>query len=348
MKRDKKWATVTMALIAMGVLAGCGTSGGQGTPPATNEANNAATNATNTTQSAGNTTSLANATNITGSASSNTGGSMVSVSIPLTNGQSEPSINFEVPSGWVKQKVGQGDSNGYAWVNPNDNNQQIQLIFSASIGAIQNYQNQQWDVTGIFGHGTKGITWTNVASDKLTANFTDTTGTNYFAENEKTPYTGYGKAFIVQKPNPFSVYVEVWGPESLANLVLPTVQLQQQQGAQQTVYVFSQSMLKVMYVVEYFRSVGPIIPPANIQSEVDKWAPKVSMNMLPYAPASEQALDKQLIENIDAAVQIPSKMTLLNHLPGYTLHKDQLPSGERIYWYPSNNKFPTWADPVRK
>ncbi|QSO48442.1 hypothetical protein [Alicyclobacillus mengziensis] len=348
MKQYQKWATASVALIAMGVLAGCGTGGGAGTARTANEANNALINTTNTAKTVGNTASSATNTtaNTVGSTSNNTDASMVSVSIPLTNGQPEPSMSFTVPAGWVKQKEGQGDSSGYAWVNPNNTNQQIQLISSGNMSAIENFQTKQFNVMGIFGQ-SKGVTWTNVSKDQLTANFTDTRGINAFATNEQTPYTGYGKAFVVTQPNPFSVYVEVWGSQSLANSVLPTVHLHQQ-DTQQTVYVFSQSMLKVMYAVEYFRMVGPIIPPTNIQSEVDKWAPKVSMKMLPYAPASEQALDKQLIENIQGAFQTPPKMTLLNELPGYTLHKDQLPSGQRIYWYPSNDKFPTWADPVLK
>lgn len=110
--------------------------------------------------------------------------------------------------------------------------------------------------------------------------------------------------------------------------------------SQQTVYVFSQAMLEEIYAVEYFRSVGPIFPPQSIENEVNQWAPKVSMSMLPYAPADEQTLDKQLIQNIEGP------MTLLKTLPGYTLHHDQLPSGTRIYWYPSNNKFPNWVNPA--
>lgn len=150
---------------------------------------------------------------------------MVPVAIQLTNGASIPSISFEVPSGWTKQKEGQGDTSGYAWINPNDINEQIQLMTSANQSAIQNFKTKQWDVEGVFGYGTKGITWTNVSPDKLSADFTDTTGINYFAKNEQTPYTGYGKAFILKKPNPFSVYVEVWGVTSLANQVLSTIQV---------------------------------------------------------------------------------------------------------------------------
>lgn len=250
MKRYNKWATAGVALTIMGVLAGCGIGGGVSSRPtpapnvsntvsnATNNtnaiasSNNVLTNRTPTTNNTTTHTSTPPTNTVTTHTTSNTTGStpssavpaMVLVSLPLTNVQS---IGFNAPSGWTKQKVVQGDSSGYAWVNPNDNNQQIQVISSGNMSAIQNYQTKQWDVTGIFGYGNKGITWTNIASDKLTANFTDATGTNFFSKNEKTTNTGYGKAFIVQRPHPFSVYVEVWGTQNLANAVLSTVQLQQ-------------------------------------------------------------------------------------------------------------------------
>jgi hypothetical protein len=341
MKQYKKWATAGVALTIMGVLAGCGTSGGasqrsnatnstKGVAPSNNTVANrtaAANNATTNTSAPSTNTATTNTT-------TNTVASMVSVTVPLTNGQSTPSMSFKVPSGWVKQKVGQGDASGYAWVNPRDLSQQIDLITSGNIGAIKNYTTGQWDVTSIFGQGTKGISWIGVSPDKLTGSFMNTTGVNPYAKSEQTQYTGYGKAFIVQSPNPFSVFVEAWGVPLHADTVLPTIHLHE------TVYVFSQAMLKEIYVVKSFSSVGPIIPPQNVENDVNKWAPYVSMSMLPYAPASEQALDKQLIRNIEGP------MTLLKSLPGYTLHQDQLPSGGRTYWYPSNNKFPTWVDPT--
>lgn len=117
-------------------------------------------------------------------------------------------------------------------------------------------------------------------------------------------------------------------------------------SSQQTVYVFSQAMLEEIYAVLYFRQVGPIIPTQTTQNEVNKWAPKVSMAMLQYAPADEQALDKQLIQNIQGSLETAPKMSLLQSLPGYTLHHAQLPSGTRTYWYPTNNKFPDWVDPA--
>ena len=46
-----------------------------------------------------------------------------------------------------------------------------------------------------------------------------------------------------------------------------------------------------MYVVEYFRIVGSINPPATIQSDVNMWAPKVSTRMIPYVPALERSVD---------------------------------------------------------
>ena len=341
MTRYKKWATAGIAVTIVAVVEGCGQAIGGTDGGTTSDSNSTSNEVTNTV-----TTSTANATNITtnttGSTPSSTVPSQVLVTIPLTNGKLTPSISFQVPTGWTKQKVWQGDTSGYAWVNPNDSNQQIDLITSGNMGAIKNYTTGQWDVTGIFGQGTNGVSWTNVSTDNLTASFTDTRGINPYAKNEQTPYTGYGKAFIVQNPNSFSVYVEVWGTQSLANAVLPTLQLHT------AVYVFSQPMLEEIYAVKYFSSVGPIIPPAHVQQKVNQWAPKVSMNMLPYAPASEQALDQQLIQNIQGSLRNPPKMQLLKNLPGYTLHHDQVPSGTRTYWYPSNNQFPTWVDPVQK
>lgn len=336
----RKWATAVVALTVMGGVAGCGTSGGasprsnatnstKGVAPSNNTVSNRTAGANNATTN----TSAPSSNTATTNTTKSTVASMVSVTIPLTYGQSTTSMSFKVPSGWVKQKVGQGDTSGYAWVNPHDSNQQIDLITSGNIGAIKNYTTGQWDVTGIFGHGTKGISWIGVSSDKLTGSFIDTTGVNPYAKSEQTPYTGYGKAFIVQSPNPFSVFVVAWGLPLHADTVLPTIHLHE------TVYVFSQAMLEEIYAVKYFSSVGPIIPPQNVANDVNKWAPYVSMSMMPYAPASEQVLDKQLIQNIEGP------MTLLKSLPGYTLHHDQLPSGSRTYWYPSNNKFPTWVDP---
>lgn len=69
---------------------------------------------------------------------------------------------------------------------------------------------------------------------------------------------------------------------------------QGQIGTQQ-VYVFSQPMLEDVYAVEYFRSVGPIFPPQSVEKEVEKWSPKVGMNMLQFVPASQQGLDESLI-----------------------------------------------------
>ncbi|GLG01288.1 hypothetical protein Alches_13270 [Alicyclobacillus hesperidum subsp. aegles] len=340
MKQYKKWATAGVALTIMGTVAGCSTNGD--VSPGSNATNStkdvAPSNNTVANRTAGENNATANTSapsiNTATTNSTNTVTSMVSVTVSLTNGQSTPSISFKVPSEWVKQKVGQGDSSGYAWVNPHDASQQIDVITSGNISAIKNYTTEQWDVTGIFGHGTRGISWIGVSSDKLTGSFIDTTGMNPYAKSEQTPYTGYGKAFIVQSPNPFSVFVEAWGMPLHADTVLPTIHLHE------TVYVFSQAMLKEIYAVKYLSSVGPIIPPQNVANDVNKWAPYVSMSMLPYAPASEQVLDKQLIQNIQGP------MTLLKSLSGYTLHHEQLPSGNRTYWYPSNNKFPTWVDPT--
>lgn len=158
---------------------------------------------------------------------------MQSVSIPLAQGNSTPLLNFEVPAGWTKTKVGVGDSGGYAWTNPKDPKEVVQEIVSANMSAMQNFQTKQWDVTGIFG-GKSTVNWSNVATNKLTGKFTDTSHLNPFsAPPESNPNTAYGKAFIITKPNPFYVYVEVFGPKSLGNRIMSTVQLDQS-GASST------------------------------------------------------------------------------------------------------------------
>lgn len=153
---------------------------------------------------------------------------LVSTTVPLTSGNTAPSITLDVPKGWTMQKEGQGDTSGEAWVNPSDQNQQIQVMVTGNMSAFQNLNTGQWDVRGIFGKGTADVSWSNVSTNRMTADFTDSRKINFYAKDEQTPYTGYGKAFIVKKPNPFAVYVEVWGNQSLASSVLTTVQLQQQ------------------------------------------------------------------------------------------------------------------------
>lgn len=213
-------ASTVAGLLALGFVAGCGSSGGVVSPSTPSN------NTSNSTNAIGN----SSPTNSTppNSTPPNSTATMTLVTIRLANGQSVPAISFKVPSGWTKTREGQGDTHGYAWINPNDKNQQIQMMVSANASAIKNYTTGQWNVTGIFGIGTKGITWNNISTNKLTASFTNTTGLNPFSTNEQTPYTGYGKAFIsTQNPQPFSVYVEVWGKQSLADAVLPTIQLQE-------------------------------------------------------------------------------------------------------------------------
>lgn len=152
-------------------------------------------------------------------------GGMTSQSIPFTKNPGGAFVSFQIPSGWTKRKVSQGaDSAGYVWLDPYNNNQQIQLILSKNTSSIKDLTTGQWDVTDVFGHGTQGITWTNVSTNKLTGEFTDTRDTT---NNGISQYTGYGKAFIVTNPNPFSVYIEIWGKRKLSSKVLLSVQLHQ-------------------------------------------------------------------------------------------------------------------------
>lgn len=222
MKHYKLLATAMSAIILCTGLAGCGQNSTNSSSPTNHTPGTNSTIETNL--STQNIQSSANSSNT--SSEPKHVATMVSVSLQLTKGEATPSIRFEVPSGWTKEKEWQGDTSGYAWVNPSDSNQQIQVMSSGNMGAIKNYTTGEWNVTGIFGYGTKGIQWNDVSPDKLTANFINTTGFNPYAKNEQTPYTGYGKAFILKKPNPFSMYVEVWGGQSLADVVLRSVQVQ--------------------------------------------------------------------------------------------------------------------------
>lgn len=117
-------------------------------------------------------------------------------------------------------------------------------------------------------------------------------------------------------------------------------------GTNQTpakVYVFSQSILKAMYVAKKDSSVGPIEPPNDIVQGTKVWASKVSLAMLNFVPEQDRALDKQLIDEIRNPQEPP-----LKDLPGYTLKSYQTPTGGGSYWWPTNNIWPKWVDPVQQ
>ncbi|WDL95833.1 hypothetical protein [Alicyclobacillus sp. ALC3] len=111
-------------------------------------------------------------------------------------------------------------------------------------------------------------------------------------------------------------------------------------SAQSQVYVFSQPMLKAMYAVEIAKSAGPIEPSQAIAQDTRLWSSKVSPAMLAYVPAQERSLDEQLINSIHR------KLTMLQAIPGYTLKNYQTPAGGGSYWWPTDNQWPQWVDPV--
>ena len=68
----------------------------------------------------------------------------------------------------------------------------------------------KWNIKRIFGQ--PGIQWTNVDTNRKTGSFIDTSKiipNSVSGSNTNTQYTGYGKAFIITKPEPYSLYVKV-------------------------------------------------------------------------------------------------------------------------------------------
>ncbi|QRF24937.1 hypothetical protein FY534_14280 (plasmid) [Alicyclobacillus sp. TC] len=112
---------------------------------------------------------------------------------------------------------------------------------------------------------------------------------------------------------------------------------------QTKVYVFSQPILKAMYATLRDISVGPIEPPKDIVQGTRIWASKVSLGMLNYVPEQDRALDKQLINGIRNPQESP-----LKYLSGYTLKSYQTPTGSGSYWWPANNLWPKWVDPIQQ
>ncbi|RIV26391.1 hypothetical protein D2Q93_04265 [Alicyclobacillaceae bacterium I2511] len=117
-------------------------------------------------------------------------------------------------------------------------------------------------------------------------------------------------------------------------------------GTSQTqakVYVFSQPILKAMYAALKDSSAGPIIIPTDITRGTIIWAQRLSVDMLSYVPEQDRALDKQLINGIRNPQEPP-----LKDLPGYTLKSYQTPTGGGSYWWPTDNVWPKWVDPIQQ
>ncbi len=122
--------------------------------------------------------------------------------------------------------------------------------------------------------------------------------------------------------------------------------------SQSTTWVFPLSDLEEIYATLSYRSVGPIFPPTAIQQAVRHWKYQVSLAMLPYVPQRDASLDATLIKAIQQyrGRIIPSNKTLVkvSSLPGWSFQRDQLPSGNRDFWWPSNNHWPTWITPIKQ
>lgn len=120
-----------------------------------------------------------------------------------------------------------------------------------------------------------------------------------------------------------------------------------------TIYVFSQSDLKLMYVLFYMGQIGPVHPPKDVEAAVWSNGSKVSMDMLKYAPDAEKDLDKQLIQEIINFVT-KGHMNHLDHIPGYAyrsfdaslIHELHQTSGSVQRWVPENGQWSNWEGPV--
>ncbi len=123
-------------------------------------------------------------------------------------------------------------------------------------------------------------------------------------------------------------------------------------SSQSTTWVFSLSDLEEIYATLSYRSVGPIFPPTAIQQAVRHWEYQASPAMLPYVPQRDASLEAMLIKAIQQyrGRIISSNKTLVkvSSLPGWSFQRDQLPSGNRDFWWPSNNHWPTWITPIKQ
>ncbi|GMA64158.1 hypothetical protein NZD89_02250 [Alicyclobacillus fastidiosus] len=124
-------------------------------------------------------------------------------------------VTFKVPQGWNKQNAGAGGTGGSKWVNPMNANQWVKILYSGNVGALQNPNTGKYDVTAYI--NTQGVTWTHVASDKLSGQFTIPVG----AINNTS--VGYGYAQVLTKPNPLGITVEVVAPQNVAQSVVQNV-----------------------------------------------------------------------------------------------------------------------------
>ena len=218
---SKTFAKWSAAVLALTLVVGCSSL---------NKPSNQNNLAGNQSQTANNTSDLSDASAVQLVP--------ISVSASFTNVTA-----FRVPECWTERKVGAGDAGGYVWTNPNDPTQEIDAIESGNVGALMGESTGKWNITGIFGQ--PDIQWSNISSNGETGSFTNTSKIIPFSasgSSTKTQYTGYGKAFIITKPEPYSFYIEVWGSQRLANAVFSTVQIEEDSAAAQVQAVALQNI----------------------------------------------------------------------------------------------------------
>ncbi|QSO48443.1 hypothetical protein [Alicyclobacillus mengziensis] len=135
-------------------------------------------------------------------------------------------VTFKVPQGWNKQNVGAGDTGGFKWINPMNSNQWVTILYSGNGGALQNPHTGKYDVTSYI--NTQGVTWTHVASDKLSGEFTIPIG----AINNNA--VGYGYAQVVTTPSLQGMTVEAVVPQSIGQTITNSVKVQSTQSTSTT------------------------------------------------------------------------------------------------------------------
>lgn len=135
-------------------------------------------------------------------------------------------VTFKVPQGWKKQNVGAGGTGGSKWVNPMNSNQWVTILYSGNAGALQNPNSGKYDVTTYI--NTQGVTWTHVASDKLSGQFTIPIGV---INNHSV---GYGYAQVITKPSLLGMTVEAVVPQSMGQTITNSVKVQSTQSSSTT------------------------------------------------------------------------------------------------------------------
>ncbi len=169
-----------------------------------------------------------------------------------------------------------------------------------------------------------------------------------------TVLAGCGLSGTMRTNNPSSIPSASMGPSSSSpspTSSTPTTSSPSNASPSAT-WLFSLSDLEEIYATLSYRSVGPILPPTAIQQAVQHWEYQVSPAMLPYVPQRDASLDTTLIKAIQQyrgrIISSNQALVQVSSLPGWTFQRDQLPSGNRDFWWPSNNHWPTWITPSKQ